>query len=139
MTDLGLLRAAIGDVAIEGDAAHHLAAERFGEAFGLVRMPYSRVCLAKLAGQRCPRNVLRGERCAGCDLGIKIIDHTAAWKRPHDRRASVLTSQPYGPDVDAAARIAEQFGMSLMVDASLSWHFPGATTLVVFDAQGVIQ
>lgn len=138
MTDLRLLRAAIGDVVIEGDPARHRAAEEFGKAFGLVRANTSRICLARLTSNPCPRGTAQGGRCGGCGLGTSTIDHTAVWRRPYEAKPSVMTSQPHGSG-GYAEQLANRFGLSLMVDPSLSWHSPGSTTLLVFDAQGAIQ
>ncbi|MBF6620644.1 MAG: hypothetical protein ITG02_10495 [Patulibacter sp.] len=125
-----------------GEAGHRDAERAFAEVFGLASDPVVDGrwrCLRALGGGQCLRRS-KGVPCDGCEHGASVLDHVALWRRPGSRRRpTVLTSQPYGGDIARAHRLAEMFGLSVLVSRDLSWHMPGVTTLLVFDADGVIS
>lgn len=141
MRDDRALSLAISRVALTAGTEGHRDAERaFGYVFGLVpatTFKRRHRCLRALSGDRCRRGPYSS--CDGCDPPRNVFDHVALWRRPDESRTTVLTSQPYGGGIYQARQLARKFDLSLLVSRELSWHAPGATTLLVFDAAGVIS
>lgn len=98
-----------------------------------------RRCLLRLVGRRCMAGAGPGgdnTPCDGCAWPLRVLDHVSMWKHSDD--SLVMVSQPYAADIQEAKRVAEAHGLALLVSDELSWHLPGATTLLMFGRQEVV-
>ena len=79
--------------------------------------------LERLTGRRAVRDPMR----------FAWLDHPSLWIK--DGKPFSFVSQPYGlglQDLREIVAYCEEHNLDVLVDAGMSWHYPGATVAVEF-------
>ena len=79
--------------------------------------------LERLTGRRAVRDPMR----------FAWMDHPSLWIK--DGKPFSFVSQPYGlglQDLREIVAYCEEHNLDVLVDAGMSWHYPGATVAVEF-------
>lgn len=111
--------------------------DTYDRAFGEVRAVRILERLRRLGyrqsrGTPCAHRLVGAKSCRVGDCLPPDADHISLWSR--DGKPAMLISQPYGLYTDAlegTIAFAEERGLSVLIDAGLSWHYPSVTLAVV--------
>lgn len=95
-------------------------------------------CLYRISPRRALRrfhcNHLQDKPYCGNGKLLPGFDHNNSWKDQYGK-VGIITTQPYDLDTEYMAQwdtMCEELDLVYDIRPELSWHYPGATTLVVF-------
>jgi hypothetical protein len=115
----------------------------YDRAFGEVASRRTLERLAKIGykqsrGQACVHRLLGKKSCQhGADCLPPAHDHITLWLR--DGEPAMTVSHLYGisdNDLKATLAYADEKGLSVYIDAGLSWHYPSSTVAVILTRKG---
>lgn len=113
---------------VTAPARHHAFAQRYH-----VTQRRGHICVERLQGKRsCTKRT-----CSSLFPPIPGGDHVSEWMR--NGQTVCIVSQPYGVSAELfveTAQYCDAHDLDVSIDATLAWHFPGKSLLLIYTRKG---